>query len=467
MNANLSLAEAQHSFNLSLDTTSRDLPKFLTAELNANFNQSAKTVQLQTARLALGNTTFQASGTLDPAQHKALEFNGNLALAQLSRLFKVTAAKISGDLQLNGNLNLDAQNNYAVNGLVNSRGLSVSSGTTHLSNVSLNGPFHADPYLISLDGLKLNVMGGAVSAKVFIEKMQRLSAEATLRDFSIPVLAASLAGHPLGYDGSISGTVRATGDLKAAGTKGMAARARLAISPGTHGVPLTGSLNADYNGAANSIDLGKSYVAMPNSRLDLSGAINKRLQVSLTSHNLSDFLPAANFGSAKPLNTLPIRLQGGSAAISADITGDLSAPHITAHASMDRFAAEDRLFDQLALDLDASQAGAVIRNGILTRQALHSSFDASLGLVKWQPKPASPLAANLTLRNADLADLLSLAGESVPRVRPSSSRCAHYRHLWRPAWQCGAANQQRCCLSAALRSRSCQRRLDPATHQPQ
>ncbi len=413
LNANLSLAEAQRSFALPLDTTGKDLPRFLTAELNATVNQSAKTVQVQTARLGLGETTFQASGTIDPAQHSTVQFNGDLALAQLSRLLKVNSAQVSGDLQLNGKAALDANNNYVVDGDLNSRGVSLRSGATRVSNVTLSSPFHADPYLVSLNGLKIGLLGGDLTAKVFVEKMERLSAQADLHNFSLPYLADAFAGHRIGYDGAINGAIKATSDLKAKGTTGLKAQARLAITPGVHGVPVTGRLYADYNGAADSVDLGQSYLALPSSRLDLAGAINKQLKVSLVSHNLNDFLPAANFGSAKPMKTLPVTLQGGSANLTALINGNLSAPRITAHAAANNFQAQDHRFDQLALDLNASPSSAVISNGTLSSKGLQSNFDASVGLVKWQPRPKSPLSANLTLHNGDLEDLLSLAGQQA------------------------------------------------------
>ena len=133
------------------------------------------------------------------------------------------------------------------------------------------------------------------------------------------------------------------------------------------------------------------------------------------SHNLNDFLPAANFGAAKPLNTLPVTLEGGTAALQAQITGDLSSPRIASHAEVTQFSVQQKLFDRFALDLNASPKAAQVSNGVLTRNALSTNFDAGIGLVKWQPVPRSPLTANLTLRNGDLADLLSLAGEgSVP-----------------------------------------------------
>ncbi len=413
VNASVSLPEMQRSFDLPIDVSANGVPRTLSLELAAKMEETNKVIEVQTAHIGLGQTTFEAAGTVDPAKNSAVRFNAHLVLGELARLMKVSSVQASGALDANGTAKLDAQDNYSVNGTLNSKDLSIRSGQTRVSDISLYSPFHADPYLISMDGLKLNAFGGSLQAKLFIEKMQRLSVEGGLHNFSLPVVARALTGKRLGYDGTLDGSIKARGDLKSKGTTGYAAEASLGIAPGTRGLPLSGHLYANYVGASGSINLGNSYLALPNSRLDLSGSLNKRIDVSLVSHNLNDFLPAANFASKTPEASLPVSLQpGGAATIQAQITGNLSAPHITSHLAVNRFAVEQRGFDRFAADLAAEPSGAVIQNGLLTRNSLDTKFNASIGLRKWSPVPSSPLAANLTMRNGEISDLLSLAGES-------------------------------------------------------
>jgi len=416
LNTTVSLPEMQKSFDLPIDTRAKASPKSLSAEASVQIDTKNNTIGIKTAHLALGKTTLQASGALNRGGNSGAQFNAELALQELASLLKMSSVGASGVLQANGTAKLDAQNNYAVDGTLNSRDLSLRSGTTRLSNVGLYSPFHADPYLISLDGLKLNAFGGSLAAKVFIEKLQRLSVEGSLRNFSLPVLANSFTGKRLGYDGTINGSIKAAGNLQAKGTTEYTAQANLAIAPGRHGVPVSGRLNASYNGARDLVDVGKSYIAMPNSRIDLEGALNRQLNVTLVSRNLNDFLPAVNFGAAKPQTSLPVTLHnGGAAQVQAQIKGNLSAPQVTSHLAMDHFAVEQRGFDRLALDLTAAQSAANIQNGTLTRNTLQTTFDAAIGLKNWSPLPRSPLTANVAMRNGDLADLLSLAGEgSIP-----------------------------------------------------
>ena len=412
LNTTISLPEMQKSFDLPIDTAAKAAPKTLSAEASVQMDTKTDVIQIRSAHLGLGQTNFQASGTLNPAQNSAAQFHADFALNQLTALLKLTSVGAAGVLQANGTAKLNAQNNYAVDGRLSSHDLSVRSGTTRISDVSLASPFHADPYLISLDGLRLNALGGSLAAKVFIEKLQQLSVEGNLKNFSLPVLATIFTGKHLGYDGTINGAIKAAGDLKATGTTGYTAQANLAITPGGQGVPVSGRLNATYNGARNLVDVGKSYITMPHSRLDLEGALNRQLNVNLVSHNLDDFLPAANFGSSQPQASLPVSLHNGTAQLQAEVKGDLSAPHIAGHLAVDHFAVEGRAFDRLSLDLAATKSGADIQNGVLTRKALQTNFDASIGLKNWSPLPRSPLTADVTLRNGDVADLLSLAGES-------------------------------------------------------
>lgn len=413
VNANISLPEIQRSVNLPINANAAGAPKALTADLAMQMNAQSKTVRLQTAHVALGQTTIDASGSLEPGKNNAVTFNADFALGQLARLMKVSSMQVNGDLLANGTARLDAQRNYLVNGTLNSRNLALRSGTTEVSGMKLSSPFHADPYLISLDGLKLSALGGDLAAKIFVEKMQLLSLESRLRNFSLPVLAAVFTGKHLGYAGTIDGSLKARGDLKAKGMTGYNAETRLSIVPGSRGVPVSGRLDATYNGATGLVDLGQSFIAMPRTRIDLSGALNRRIDLKLVSHNLNDFLPAVNFASSKPETSLPVSLRsGGAATAAAEITGKLSAPHITGHMAMTHFSVQQHPLDQFSFDLAASPAQASLQNGLLTGNGVQANFDASIGLRKWKPRPVSPVKADLVVRNGDVPALLGLAGES-------------------------------------------------------
>ena len=198
LKAGISLPEMQQSFALPIDPRAKLAPKNLNADLAVSIDGNTSAIQLQSGRIGMGRTTLEASGSLDSSRNTAVQFRSTLALNELAALLKVSGVSVAGDLNANGDARLDAQKNYSVNGTLNSRDLSIRSGTTRVPNLSLYSPFHADPFLISLDGLRLNAFGGSLAAKVFVEKLARLSIEGNLRNFSLPVLANAFTGKAAG-----------------------------------------------------------------------------------------------------------------------------------------------------------------------------------------------------------------------------------------------------------------------------
>src|SRR5206468_7241091 len=97
-----------------------------------------------------------------------------------------------------------------------------------------------------------------------------------------------------GYSGVIGGPLQAEGDIH--NLKSTLARGNLAIAPTggaglqparrgrlkpatTSGVPVSGRLNADYNGKTQMVALSKSYVQLPHTRIDLSGNLGREIDV--------------------------------------------------------------------------------------------------------------------------------------------------------------------------------------------
>ncbi|HEX4773222.1 MAG TPA: translocation/assembly module TamB domain-containing protein [Bryobacteraceae bacterium] len=413
LNAKLSTPELQKALNLPLKIPANSSANQLTADLQAHFDQKTGIGEVQTARLVFGDTNFQASGRFrDPNnRNEALHFKANFALDQLTGLLADSTVRANGTLIASGDVKLDAQDNYQVDGALSGRDLSVKSADTSVKNVSVYVPVHADPSLINIDGLKAQALGGSLTGRVSLAQMKSLSVDGTLRGFSIGALTSFLAGNRVNYDGTLNGSVNASGDVTQANS--IRANANIAIAPGNHGIPVRGDIRASYSAAANNVDIAKSYIGFPSSRIDLSGSLNRQIQIGLVSRNLRDFQPLLALGSKEGASELPIALRAnGLAKVDATIAGNLKNPKISARVAVDAFNLEQRAFDSAGLDIAASPSGASIQNGTLTRGALRTSFDASIGLRKWSPVPRSPLQANLILRNGSLSDLLSMAGQS-------------------------------------------------------
>ena len=203
-------------------------------------------IQLQSARVTLGQTNLEASGILKDVQHPgSVEFNSTLALGELGRLFRV-AARPEGELKLGGNVTLQASNDYAVTGNVEGRGIALREGATRIAGVGLVSAITANPHRIALNGLRLSAMGGSFAGNIAVEDLNTVQLAGNLRNFDIQQVAGAFMSKPLGYDGVVSGPVKADGNLK--NTSTLVAHANLGIAPGRRGIPISGRLAVDYNG---------------------------------------------------------------------------------------------------------------------------------------------------------------------------------------------------------------------------
>ncbi|MDQ2947485.1 MAG: hypothetical protein M3Y27_16385, partial [Acidobacteriota bacterium] len=360
LNARLALDELRRALDLPISLAAgKDLPNILNADVAVNMDENS--IRISTARASLGNSNLEASGTLkDPSGNGVVQFNTSLALGELGRLLKL-AARPEGTLQASGNAKLTGQSDYAVTASINGKDLAFREGQQRFSNIGVTGSLFADPRKIDLNKFKLTALGGEITGDAGLENMQRFRFKGNLHGFDIQTLARTFAGRKLPYSGAISGPLQASGDLKAKGTTGIKADARLSISPGRNGVPVSGKLNADYNGAADTITVANSYLSLPNSRVDLNGDLNKQVQVHFLSRNLNDFQPALAMSSNGPPPPMPVVLKGGTANFDGTVSGKLDAPRLSGHLQMTRFELEDRPFDQFSADLDATESGAKVQ----------------------------------------------------------------------------------------------------------
>ncbi len=308
LTASISLDEAKRIAGSALPITiPRNGPGVLEADATVSIDKDH--IDTSSTRITLGNSNIQASGALkDPSGNANMQFKASLVLDELARLLKNSLPH--NTLTLDGNARL--------------------AGTK-----------------LDLNNLRLAAFGGTFQGNAGLENMKRFHVDGRLANFDTIEVTRALTNERLGYAGVISGPIRAEGDVKALAN--LRASAHLGIAPGRKGVPVSGQLNTDYNGATDSIDVAKSYIALPNTRLDLSGSAGRQLHLQLVSHNLNDFLPAMQMGSKNPPKEMPIVLQkGGAATFTGDLTGKLSAPQIAGHVSVTNFRAQDRQFNSLA-----------------------------------------------------------------------------------------------------------------------
>jgi translocation and assembly module TamB len=394
--AQVAIDEVKQVAELGIPLDTVHGPGVLSADITASTDENGG-VQVKEARVVLGQSVIEAAGTTHQVQ-----IQSNLVLGELGRLFQV-AQRPEGTVRFGGNAAYINAANYRVKGNLIARNVALQQGTTHITGVALDSAVSVDPHRIELGGLTLAALGGAFSGQATIEEMDRYRVAGNLSRFDIDTVLRALAQQRLGYDGIVSGPVRAEGSLK--NSKSIVAQTNLAIAPGPRGIPVSGRLMADYDGRADTIMIGKSYIELPHTRLDLAGSLGQQIQLKLISRDLRDFQPVAP--------NLPMTFSnGGAATITATVNGKITAPHVAGHVLITSFAVDGRPFTRLSADIDAAKNGATVKDGVLARDELQAHFAGSLGLRDWKPDDTQPLRADVAVRNAGMQDVLALAGQS-------------------------------------------------------
>ena len=398
VNASVALAEIKRTLGLSVPLDTTHAPGLVMAEVSGSMD--ANGAQIESAHVTLGHSGIEAAGTLNKQGHSSAHFRASLALGEIGRLLRVSEHP-EGTATIDGTAALSAGSASKVNASLSARNLAIRQGATRLSGVSLDMGIAADAHRIQLSGIRLAALGGSLTGSGSVAELAQFQVAGNLHGFDTLAVARALAPGAPSYDGVISGPVELAGNLH--DVSGLIARANLAIAPGPHGVPVSGHLGLDYNARNDTLKVDHSHLTFPHSKVELSGSLAQRIQVRLVSRNFSDFTPIA---------VLPVTFTGrGSASVNATLTGSLSAPRINAQLSATDLAVSGRAFTHLTATLDASPSRATVNNAVLSRGSLHAQFSGDIGLRNWKPEPFEPLAANLTVRNAGVSDILALAGQ--------------------------------------------------------
>ena len=188
-------------------------------------------------------------------------------------------------------------------------------------------------------------------------------------------------------------------------------------------MPVSGTINAKFNGATNNVEIADSHLSLPHSRVDLSGTLGKQLDVQFKSTDLNDFLPVLQATSKTPVNSLPLELQkNGTISFNGTVTGSLTAPQLKGKLQASNITVQGRTFDQIAANLTAGPNGATLQNGVITKGPTTIQLSANIGLKNWKLENTQALSIATTIRNGQMADLLGSPASRICRLLEPSMR---------------------------------------------
>ncbi len=386
----------------------RPLPVKVDVALSIEKNK----LNISSAKLDTAQSHVDLSGVMDNFTNPVInaQYNANLSVAELGNTLRLKTRQ-SGTLQLGGNARYTSATDYLVTGNLHAKNIDYAQPGLNLRNVRADSAVEVDPQKINLTGVRIAALGGDIVGQAEVRNFDDFEAKGKLQHFDVHTLASLATKQALPYDGLISGPFEARGRISDKRNEHLIASTRLTISPARGGVPVTGFIDAKYQAAHDIVVLAPSFIALPNTRLDASGTLGQALKVHVESRNLDDLLPALAVAGPTAPKVMPVKLQNGSIVFDGTVTGPTASPRIVGHVTGRNFAYSGQTVDMVDADLIAQSNGASISKATVSYKTERATFSGTVGLHNWKPLDSDAVTANLALQNAQIADLLTLAGQ--------------------------------------------------------
>ncbi|HTA42436.1 MAG TPA: translocation/assembly module TamB domain-containing protein [Bryobacteraceae bacterium] len=370
---------------------------------------------LEKNRLAVSNASVETGGsTVDlgdlilgsftepvvTAQYKA-----RVSLADADRIFKLVNFHHIGTVEAEGRIRYVSLSDYTVTGAVKGAGI----GYGKIQNMRVSGNVIASRDNLEINGLRVSALGGEMIANGQVKNLENFHLAGKLQDFDANALANLAGTAALPYDGILSGPFEATGKLKETDFHRIVADATLTVTPAGSGEPLHGEVAVKYDGLADTVELGHSWLELPHTRVEASGVPGKQLAVKFQSRDLNELRPV--LGRVN----VPFKLENGSVVFDGTVASNLENLRIAGHGAVQNVVYAGQKIDSLAGDFTATKSAATVTNAAVAWGDLRAKVTGSIGLADWKPVDTSAINANVQLTNADVPRLLTIAKQkNVP-----------------------------------------------------
>ncbi len=380
-----------------------------------------------------GNLTNYASPNIEGA------YDGEIFTNELAKAIH-SASLPTGDVAFDGKFAYRASGQQPllaaleVQGRMRSRTLSFQTSNGSLAANAISANYELKDANLRVRDLAADILGGHAQANW---EMLHLDAPATLSrlDASVKSISLKRASDELSARATqkipLTGTVNLNTRASWSGSVDKAvARVRLVISntqgasTTTTDIPVTGLVNADYDGSRRTVSFGQSYLQTRATRITVSGTLGSRCGAN---SNLTVLATAGDLGEVRSLvalvqNAMPstertsaIPALGGSAIFNATISGSAKNPQVRGQLTSQNLTVDRGHWHSLALNVTASSSQIAIRNGILVagpRQQI--SFSGGSALHNWSIPPSAPVQLQLAAANLAVADIVDMAQLHYP-----------------------------------------------------
>jgi translocation and assembly module TamB len=342
---------------------------------------------------------------------------------------------------------------FSTQGAVQGKDIEWANGKLSMRNGRVNAGFSITPERFRVFSIKANLFGGDLAGDVDVANWQSSLSPVPARRHEIgPIPPGSLqrgsvrlqlAGFPLlpalgmvstkelpldrlNFSGSASGKVEMAwvGSIREAETRlnlGVAPP----LQPTANEIPVRGQMDGVYRGSRDELEVSQFHLTTPASEITASGNLSatSALRFSFTSHNLKEWRPLIEAAYGSLAQELPFAVHGW-ASFTGNASGRLAELSIAGNLEVYDFdttlpatgRAPSRLvhWDALTTSVQYSSHHFAAHNASLIHGHTTAHFDASSALTGATFQENDPFTLNFDLRNADVAELVHLAGVAQP-----------------------------------------------------
>ena len=441
LNANLAYERAGRRYrgNIAVQPLDLDIQGDAPTPVNisADLTIDKDRILIESAKLQTGDSQLQISGAVEDltAPRVSLQYEVRASQADVARFLRTKLLE-SGTAQVTGHAAWAGAGNFSATGVLHANNLEYRDAYVRLRDFRAEGAVSAGPEGLDVTGLRLSgfyappasripvdirieratvrgadihftgfavsAMGGSFQGETLLQSLDRFHVNGEIAGFQVRRVVGVYSTEPLPWDGRASGPLALEGSLRKAGD--LRISTSLAIAPEPGGPPVRGQITAGYDAASGILDLGRSTLTLPASRIDFSGALGRELRVHLDTRDLNDLLPAIGESAA----SVPLKLENGAALFDGAVTGPMGDPRIAGRIDLTRFSYSGKAFDSLVGDAAASSENVRLDNATLAIGAIRAQFQAAVALRQWKTAPDSDIFGAATVRNAPLREVASL-----------------------------------------------------------
>ena len=320
---------------------------------------------------------------------------------------------ISGTLNVAGHMRYVSPSQFDLAGDLRGTGLAYGS----VRNIRLTGTVTGTQDKMALTSLHASLLGGQATGSAVTKGYDAYRIEGSIAGLAVHDLAQLSTPKPLPWDGVVSGGVTLAGRLTNI-SRLLDATAQLTVAPSATGPAVHGEAAAHYTDAGQKLEMGNSWLELPNTRVDIAGTLGTSLTVKADTRDLNDLLPVLNG------QTLPISLRNGEATFAGTVAGSLDAPRIEGHATLRNAVYDGKLVDSATGDVTASANEASVSNASVVYSGITATGNGSLALADWATTNASAITGHIQAGDVGLTHALALAGYAGTDALPVSGEAA-------------------------------------------